>query len=277
MAIALVAATGAFGPREVVREPLQSLPTAVVPLPSRGPETDGGPANAETPRENRADRTTATEANGEEVVPPPSDGSVSPKGGSSSDNAEASNTENGPDSTDPGEKHGDNGTASSEPEEMAEAVKSTQPDSDAISSARQRLKALVAEESAQRLIALAEERAESDTDTYVLLSLAKESAAATGDVQTALAAIDRLEARFEVDAFDLKTELVTQLGRNGNEETTYRELAELALELADEAANRGRNGLARDLTTKALVAARRSGNSDLVRKATLAIVQLQQL
>ncbi len=106
--------------------------------------------------------------------------------------------------------------------------------------------------------------------------MARERAATAGDVRMAVAAIDELDTRFEVDAFDTKIELLAQLGEDDNEHIDYRRLAELALSLVDVALQRDRSDLAKDCATAALGAARESGNSRLVREATLAIVKLQK-
>jgi hypothetical protein len=270
-----LAATGAFGGREVAQESVDSPPKAVVPSPS-GPPGNGGVVTDEPPGENGSDPPPVTgSANGEEG-PPPTDGSATTQAGHPQEDVNEPATGEGQDSNGPTAADGGNGVVPGEQTTGTTETKSPQPDNDSVTSARQRLEATLSDELPQQLIARVSAQTRSGADTFAILSMAKDRAAASGDVQTALAAVDELDARFEVDTFDTRTTLVTQLAASANEEADHRGQARLALTLVDEAVKRGRNELARDLAARALAAARKSGDSDLVRKVTLTIVRLQQ-
>jgi hypothetical protein len=171
------------------------------------------------------------------------------------------------------------GTADGGPPPGTPAAKSLPPADDEVTAARERWQSTVLDELPRRLIERAFEAGDDTADLYALLSLARQRATAAGDVRTAVLAIDELDKRFEIDAFDEKLDLLSQLTAADDEaedkNIDQMWLAELALALAGEAADRGRRDLAKDCATEALRAARASGNSQLVREATLAIVNLE--
>jgi hypothetical protein len=159
-----------------------------------------------------------------------------------------------------------------EPETPKE--KSPLPDESSVSTARLRLEPTFAGESPRQLIDRATAREDYDVETFAILCLAKDAATGSGDVRTAIDTIDELDTRFEIDALDMKAQLLPEVQANATEEDDFRELARTSLSLADEAKQAGRGDVARNCATVALGAARKCGDSDLVRQATLAIVQL---
>jgi hypothetical protein len=154
--------------------------------------------------------------------------------------------------------------------------KSPLPDESSVSTARLRLEPTFAGESARQLIDRATAREDYDVETFAILCLAKDAATGNGDVRTAIDTIDELDTRFEIDALDMKAQLLPEVQANAKEEDDFRELARTALSLGEEAKQAGRSELARSCATVALGAARKCGDSDLVRQATLAIVQLSE-
>ncbi len=271
VAFAILLRSGILGRREVVQGLGHRQSPAVTPNGARPGESGAEPANDIRPGEDSDGPPTTTDPARGETNPPPND------------DFETSTTtqENGtgPPREDGEHETGTDGAGNEMPDERTTdttVTKSVQPDIDSVLSARQRLEAMVANESPEQLVERARARTDNDADSFVILLMARERAATAGDVRMAVAAIDELDTRFEVDAFDTKIELLTQLGEDDNEHIDHRRLAELALSLVDVALQRDRSDLAKDCATAALGAARESGNSRLVREATLAIVKLQK-
>jgi hypothetical protein len=272
VAFAILLGSGVLGRREVVQEPGDRQSPAVTPGRASPAESGDEQAGEIPPGENPDDPLAATGPAHGEPNPPPTNGSATSSTESTQENGTAPPWEDG-------EHQTTDGAGNEMPDERTTdttVTKSVQPDNDSVLSARQRLEAMVANESPKQLIERARARTDNDADSFVILLMAKERAATAGDVGMAVAAMDELDTRFEIDAFDTKMELLTQLTVDENQKLDHRRLAELALSLVDVALQRDRSDLAKDCATAALGAARESGDSRLVREATLAIVKLQK-
>ncbi len=101
---------------------------------------------------------------------------------------------------------------------------------------------------------------------YALLCEAAARAAVAGDAPQALAAVDELGRWFQVDTLALKTQALSKTRPAGQTPAEATQVAELALSLLDQV--NARPELARTLAATAAGAARRSGNQDLIQKAT---------
>jgi hypothetical protein len=115
-----------------------------------------------------------------------------------------------------------------------------------------------------QLLAAADE-SDDLTDQYALLSEACARAATAGDARRALAAVDELARWFEVDAPALKTATLAKAGAGSRNPDAARQVAQAALALLKEV--EGREELARSLALTAVNAARRTRDSELVKKA----------
>ncbi|MGD9724574.1 MAG: hypothetical protein AB7O59_04085 [Pirellulales bacterium] len=121
---------------------------------------------------------------------------------------------------------------------------------------------------------MAAAKAEEAADQYALAGEACARAALAGDARRAVAAVDELARWFEVDALALKTETLVKTRVAANDAESARHVALVALALADEA--RERDELARTLAMTAVAAARRSGDAELLKRATVRRRQLER-
>jgi len=155
-------------------------------------------------------------------------------------------------------------------------AKSPQPDDTALAGAVQQIKTGIAGKPPGEVIAEATARADYDIEGFAMLLLARDSAAAAGDLRTAFRAVDELEKRFVVDTLDMKAAILPKLQESAGDQDTFKEIARQALVMVDQAVKLDRPDLANRCATVALSAARKSGDAGLNRQATLRILKLQQ-
>ena len=128
---------------------------------------------------------------------------------------------------------------------------------------------------AKDLLALAA-AAESPAERYVLLSSARESAARAGDLDVALRAVQEFVERFEVPPWEARVETLLQFQPGGMPPEACGKLAEQALKSAGEAGAEQQWDLAERCAILALTAGRRANQTDLVRQATLKLVECRK-
>jgi hypothetical protein len=116
----------------------------------------------------------------------------------------------------------------------------------------------------EKLLAAA---AETDdlVEQYALLSEAGARAATAGDARRALAAVDELARWFDVDALSLKTAALVKAAAAARDPESARQVTQAALLLLDRVGRRGE--LAATLAATATSAARRTRDSELIKKA----------
>lgn len=127
---------------------------------------------------------------------------------------------------------------------------------------------------AQKLLEAA--AAEDDPEArFVMLRQARDQAAAAGNPQLCCEAIDWLAAFYQADALGLKTAALEEVAKAGRSPSTHRELAQLALQLAQQAVLAGRQDEANRLAQLALASAQRSRSTALLRAVRTSVEQLR--
>ena len=111
---------------------------------------------------------------------------------------------------------------------------------------------------------------------YVALDKALHKAVAEGDVALVGQIVDELSRRFTVETLPLRAAAAIDLRRHVTSQSGWAALGESSLGMIDEAVAADQIDLALRLAETSLLAARKSGNLDLIRRATLRIVRLQE-
>ena len=88
--------------------------------------------------------------------------------------------------------------------------------------------------------------------------------------------MDELSRRFTVDAVPLRANAYLELRQHVSGAPAWGALGDATLALIDEAVAADQPDLALRLAETTLVAARKSGNLELIRKTTLRIIKLQE-
>lgn len=102
---------------------------------------------------------------------------------------------------------------------------------------------------------------------FVLLREARELAKGVGDAGMALAAVDEMARRFEIDGQAVRQETLRELADSVRTAPAAREVAHLCLQRMDEAAGAEQFGTAMDYARTAYAAARKSRDGALVQEA----------
>ncbi|MBI3839254.1 MAG: hypothetical protein HY288_15150 [Planctomycetia bacterium] len=118
--------------------------------------------------------------------------------------------------------------------------------------------------------------AESSLDQYALLKQATRWAIAAAEPQSALRAIDERARWFEVDAWTLKSDALTQ-ALESSVPTVARQIAMSALELSAEAMAQGRGEPAQALIITAQAAARKARDRELIKRAAQRRLDVEKL
>jgi len=155
-------------------------------------------------------------------------------------------------------------------------AKSPEPEEAALASILDQVQAESAGKPPGKLIAEATARPSYDVESYALLRLARDSAATLGDLRTAFLAVEEMDTRFVVDALAMKVDVLPKMQANASEKETFRQIAESALTLVDEAISARRFDVAQKCANMALVAARKASNSELAKKATMKVIEIQE-
>lgn len=148
------------------------------------------------------------------------------------------------------------------------------PDAAARAQAEERLKESLRGASLERVLTVADEERPDPAARYMLLNKARHMAMEAGDVPQALTAQRDMLREFAGDGLALKIDTFSQLCRTGSG-SDYRGLAQEGLTIVDEALEDGRKEQALRCVSLALAAARKAHDKDLIRKATLSALLLQ--
>jgi hypothetical protein len=111
---------------------------------------------------------------------------------------------------------------------------------------------------------------------YVALRKALDAGLNAGDVALVSRIVDELSRRFTIETVPLRAKAYNDLRQHVTTTAGWEALAEAALALVDEAVAANHADLALPLAETSLVAARKSGNLELVRKVTLRVLLLQE-
>jgi len=168
------------------------------------------------------------------------------------------------------------------PKQSPEPLFGPVPDAAALKEAEGQLGDVPADAPPSKLIDEANADGRSRAQRYVLLSRARQSATGDGDVKDALGAVDEIHKRFEIDVPALKAETraalgktLRQLAEKADAPKAHRAVAENCLRLVDEAKAAGEKDLAKALAPIALASARKSEDSDLIKRATIVFLEMQ--
>lgn len=225
--------------------------TSVEPKPPQDPDTDPEPTDPRTPPDNDPDEPGPDPQSNPPPHPSPSD-------------PDAQVTQ----AVDPGSN------PAAEPSPEPEPEKPPPPDAATETALEERLKDILAGESAAELLQAAQTPDRAPDESYVLLKKALDSAVASADVSTALAAADELVERYEIDALETRVETLAKLRTSVTDPSTARALAESGFALVDEAVAGGRDDLAVKAAEDTVDAARRSDDNALYRRAVLRFINL---
>jgi hypothetical protein len=113
-------------------------------------------------------------------------------------------------------------------------------------------------------------------EAYVALRKALELSINDGDAITALNIVDQLCHAFAVDELEVRAHALTDLRAKVREPAGCEAMAEAGLTLIDDAVTAENSQVAARIAETTLVAARRSGNNELIRKVTSRILRLRQ-
>ena len=113
-------------------------------------------------------------------------------------------------------------------------------------------------------------------EAYVALRKALAMSVADGDAITALNVLDQLCHGYAVDQLEVRSKTLGELRAKVREPSACEAIGEAAVALVDDAVTAENIPLANQIAETALVSARRSGNNELIRKATVRILKLRQ-
>jgi len=118
---------------------------------------------------------------------------------------------------------------------------------------------------ARKLLGEATKSVDDPPSQYVLLEIAMKIAAEAGDRPTALAAVDQIVTRFDVDPFDVKYEVLTKFARRKRGRSGSASVLEAARQLLQVALDRDAFDKAEELCQIALAEANRLSDAESVR------------
>jgi len=104
------------------------------------------------------------------------------------------------------------------------------------------------------------------TNRYVLLDVARQMAAQTGDAELAFKAIDAMVSRYNVDAYKLRGAALSVAAKSTSSSSHSAAVAKLSLDLIDEAVEKDDFVAAKYLGDLAVYAARKGRNTTLVKE-----------
>jgi formylglycine-generating enzyme required for sulfatase activity len=114
------------------------------------------------------------------------------------------------------------------------------------------------------------------THQYVLFQQARDLATAAVDGELAFRAIDEMVAAFQVDAADMKADVLNDFSKKARLPAEHKALADRALALIDEAVAEGNFDLAMEVSKFALAEANKSRDKDAISAARAATKELQR-
>jgi hypothetical protein len=115
------------------------------------------------------------------------------------------------------------------------------------------------------------------TGRYVLLEMARDIAAANGDIETTLRAIDQSAITYNIDSLAVKAEALDALSRTVRSREQHTGLVSTISELVAEAIAADRYDLAKKLSALALVSARKARDIPVIRQAASQVTDVEAL
>jgi hypothetical protein len=117
---------------------------------------------------------------------------------------------------------------------------------------------------------------QADADLFCVLHLAKDLAIQAADTETALAMVDQMSDRYQVNVLKMKAEALAALAKKPRTTHQHVVLAEQAVQLADEATSDDDHGLALSLTKFALTEATAARNKELILALKAGLPEIQR-
>ena len=121
---------------------------------------------------------------------------------------------------------------------------------------------------ANKLLAKADENKKDLTAKFVLLKLAKDIAAGAADGHTAFQAIDEMDRSFQIDAVELKVDVLAKFAAMAQTPEKHKSLAEKAAALIPDAVANGNPDVMNRLRDLALDEAKKSNQKALIKQIT---------
>lgn len=167
------------------------------------------------------------------------------------------------------------GTVGSAAAGGSKLVRVALPDDALVATARTTLVDRLASTQPADLLKDAFDDAHSLESRYVMLDSARATAARRGEVRLALQAVDALNRQFEIDPIQLKIETLRGMRTTAATPAAYGQVVDGAIEVADSVAGQGDAESYRESLGEALIAARQSGDPELVRRVTRKLISQQ--
>ena len=116
-----------------------------------------------------------------------------------------------------------------------------------------------------------------DVDRYALLTVARDAAVEAGDVQLAFNAIDEIVTRYDVDAYKPRGAALSEAAKSATLQEHRGAIAELSMQLIDEAVDRDDFAAGKYLGELALDVARKSRDYTLVKQIEARNKEVEEL
>ena len=114
------------------------------------------------------------------------------------------------------------------------------------------------------------------TQRFVLWMTARASGIAAGQPLWSFYAIDYLAAKYELNALAMQSELLTEMNNAAKTAADFRDIADWGTPVVAASIAGGERAMARSISAMVLAAARKSGNAELEKKATLRFLEAQK-
>lgn len=156
-----------------------------------------------------------------------------------------------------------------------EDPKGPPPAEEVLAAAREKLRDRLSETDPLKLLAAAAEKMPA-AERYVLLTAAMDAALARGDTTAAQRVIDRTNEKFEIDAFAVTSNTLRKLRDAVTTAEGNRALATATMQHFDLAVTKGNKEALLPLAELSVAAARKAEDPDLVRRATLKLIEARK-
>ncbi len=151
------------------------------------------------------------------------------------------------------------------------------PNREQLKKAEKRLTNIPVDPTASKLLEVAIHSRYGPDERFVLLTRARDSAAAWCEVKLALQVVDRIAERYEIDVLEMKAETLSKLGNSASSRADFRAVASSGLPLVDQAIHSNRPDVARRCAAVTVETARKARSSELEKEAKLAALRAKQL
>ena len=130
---------------------------------------------------------------------------------------------------------------------------------------------------AEKLLGKANESKDDPASQFVLLRLARDIATHANDEETAFQAIDSMAETFQVDALEMKMEVLTKVAKAAQNPARHKSIAGEALKLVDKAIGQDKFAVADQLGKLALDEAQKAGDKELIARTQGRIAEVAEI